>query len=354
MTMNIGVRIRAIKRRRLGYALFAAALVALALYPPLAGGFAPQQAAGYLIFGQLAFSVALIVGYARLINIGVGATFGLSAYAVAILTQHGMSNPIVLLLAAIAAGLVISILFGVYAIVASGIEYMMLTFLTTLAMFKVPDLAAKLTGGDNGLIVKGGTGISFGLNPLFGNAFYFFVLAVVVACVLLCWYVLASQAGKAVQAIGRNPLRAAAMGYQVSQYRMALTLLSGFVAALAGWLYALQSAFVSQDLLGLNNSLNGLVYGLVGGVEHILGPFVGAAGFRYLTEKLGRSSTQSSLYIGVALLLIVYVMPDGVIGLLRSLARRLPFRRIVSPPSAEPLGVEGVMAATTADDPRSV
>src|ERR687883_749171 len=106
---------------------------------------------------------------------------------------------------------------------------------------------------------------------------------------------------------------------------MALTLLSGFVAGVAGWLYALDNAFVSQDLLGLGNSLNGLLYALVGGVEHvILGPIVGAAGFRYLTDNLGRLTSQSTLYIGAALLIVVYVMPNGILGLGESAARRVP------------------------------
>jgi branched-chain amino acid transport system permease protein len=325
--MNATTKLPTIGLRQLGYALLGVALVAVALYPPMKGGFAPQQATGYLIYGLLAFSVALMVGYARLFNIGIGATCGVAAYAVAILSQHDLHNPILLFLAAIAAGLVISLLFGVYAIVASGVEYMMLTFLTTIAMSKVPNLATELTGGDNGLIVRGGLDVSFGLNPLFGAQFYYFVLAVVVACVLLCWYVLASQTGKAVRAIGRNPLRAAAMGYQVSRYRVALTLLSGFVASVSGWLFALQRSFVSEDLLGLNNSLNGLVYALVGGVDYILGPFIGAAGFRYLTETLSRRTTQSSLYIGLALLIVVYLMPNGIVGLLHSLLRRLPISR---------------------------
>jgi branched-chain amino acid transport system permease protein len=279
----------------------------------------------YLIFGLLAVGVAMITGFARLLNIGIGAIFGLSAYTVALLTQQSIFNPFVVLIAAILAGLVISVVFGIYTNVASGVEYMMLTFLTTLAMSRVPDAAPGLTGGDNGLQVKGGLQVSFGLNPLIGNQFFFFALAVTVAVLVLCWLVLNSQFGRAAKAVGRNAVRASAMGYNVGQFRMALTLLSGLVAAVAGWLYALDNAFVSQDLLGLGNSLNGLLYALVGGVEHvILGSMVGAAGFRYLTDSLGRLTSQSTLYIGLALLVVVYVMPNGILGLAGSAVRRFP------------------------------
>jgi branched-chain amino acid transport system permease protein len=109
---------------------------------------------------------------------------------------------------------------------------------------------------------------------------------------------------------------------------MALTLLSGFLAAVAGWLYALDNAFVSQDLLGLSNSLNGLLYALVGGSEHVvLGPLLGAAGFRFMTDSLGRLTSQSSLYIGLALLVVVYLVPNGILGLLDSATRHLRFER---------------------------
>ncbi len=298
-------------------------VVVLAGVPPLIGGYVVRALTSYLIFGLLALSVGLISGYGRLFNLGVGANFGVSAYAVAVLSQFGLTNPILLLLCALGAGLLTALLFAFYALVASGVEYLMLTFLTTLAFAVLPLAIPDLLGGDNGLTVKGGLGVSFGLDPLRGNEFYWFVLAPVVACGLVSWFVVSSQAGKAVQAIGRNPIRAAAMGYNVSGYRVALTLYSGLIASLGGWLYVLQNSFVHQDLLGLANSTNGLVYALVGGVNTILGPLVGAVVLRYLNDLFSRGSTQSPLYIGIVLMLVVYFVPDGLLGLWR----RFGFRR---------------------------
>ena len=307
---------------RTTYALLTLVLLGLALLVPLLSENLPQRVAIYLIYGLLGVSVALITGFGRLFNIGVGAIFGLSAYTVAFLTNHDVTNPFLLLIASTAMALVMAALFGVYTNVASGIEYMMLTFLTALAMGTLPSVAPQITGGDNGLQVKGGLVPSFGLNPLLGDQFYYLVLATVLVCLLASWYVLSSQFGHVARAIGRNPARAAAMGYKVSQHRMVLTLFSGLLAAVAGWLYALDNAFVSQDLLGLTNSLNGLLYALIGGAEHvILGPLLGAAGFRNLTDSLGRLTSQSALYIGMALLVVVYLMPNGVLGLLDSAMR---------------------------------
>ncbi|MDQ3809176.1 MAG: branched-chain amino acid ABC transporter permease [Chloroflexota bacterium] len=300
----------------------ALALLLLALLPPLIGGFIVRALTSYLIFGLLALSVGLMTGYGRLFNLGVGANFGISAYAVAVASQFGVHNPWVLVLCALIAGLVVALLFAFYAVVASGTEYLMLTFLTTLAFSVAPLTAPELTGGDNGLSVKGGLAVSFGLNPLRGTDFYWFVLAIVTVTTLLSWYLVSCQAGQAIVAIGRNPQRAAAMGYSVGLYRVALTIYASLVASLGGWLYVLQNSFVHHELLGLVSSTNGLVYALVGGANSILGPLLGAGVLRYLNDVLSRGSSQSPLYLGMVLMLVVYVMPDGVLGLWRRVTNR--------------------------------
>ena len=300
----------------------AALVVVLAIVPPVVGGYTVRGLASYMIFGLLALAVGLITGYGRLFNLGVGANFGVSAYTVAILSHFAITNPFVLFGAALLAGLVVSLLFSFYALVASGIEYLMLTFLTTAAFAALPLATLDLTGGDNGLRVLGGPTVSFGLTPLVGNEFYWFVLAVVTLVATLSWYILMSQTGKAIQAIGRNPSRAAAMGYSVARYRVALTIYASLVASIGGWLYALQTNFVFIDLLGVGNSTNGLVYALIGGVDTILGPLLGAALLRALTDQLSRAGTQSSLFIGIVLMLVVYLIPEGLLGLRHRFASR--------------------------------
>jgi branched-chain amino acid transport system permease protein len=323
-----------------GLALVLALLAALAIAPPLIGGYLLRALTSYLIFGLLALAVGLITGHGRLFNLGVGATFGVSAYTVAILTHQGAFNPFLLLGASLLAGVVVALLFSFYAVVASGTEYLMLTFLTTLAFAALPLASIELTGGDNGLNVLGGLQASFGLNPLIGPGFYWFTLAVVVVCTGLSWYVLASQTGRAIQAIGRNPVRASAMGYDVAAYRTALTIYACIIASLGGWLYSLQNAFVHTDLLGLANSTNGLVYALVGGVDTILGPLLGAAALRSFTDQVSRGST-SSLYVGIVLIIVVYFVPDGLLGLWR---RYRPGQRV-------PRKVEEAIAASPEPSP---
>jgi branched-chain amino acid transport system permease protein len=326
-----------------------ALVVILAVVPPLVGGYIVRGLASYMIFGLLALAVGLITGYGRLFNLGVGANFGVSAYTVAVLSHFQITNPFELFVAAVLAGLVVALLFSFYALVSSGTEYLMLTFLTTAAFAAVPLATLQLTGGDNGLRVLGGTAVSFGLDPLNGNGFYWFVLAIVALAAFGSWYILVSQTGKAIQAIGRNPSRAAAMGYSVPRFRVALTIYASLIASLGGWLYALQTNFVFIDLLGIANSTNGLVYALVGGVDTILGPLLGAAILRALTDQLSRAGTQSSLFIGIVLMLVVYVIPEGILGLRHRLARRRV--SVHGEPAVEaPEAPETVAAGLTAEN----
>jgi ABC-type branched-subunit amino acid transport system permease subunit len=303
-------------------------IVVAFVVPPVYGQFLPQRLADYLVFGIAALAVGLIAGHARLLNVGVGATFGVSAYTVAILTHHGVLNPLALLLASLAAGVTVSILFAIYSVVATGLEYLLLTLLTTVAFFSLPVLFSGATGGENGLGADGAVAISFGLDPLQGSGFYWLLSGVTVLWLAVSWYVLSSRAGRVMTAIGRNPTRAAAMGYSVHSYRVAITFYSGVMAGSAGWLYVLEHAFVFPDLLGLPNSLNFVIYSLIGGVESVFGPLLGAAGLRYLGEYTGQQSTQSRLYIALALLLVVYLLPNGMLGswrrfgALRQAARR--------------------------------
>jgi branched-chain amino acid transport system permease protein len=318
-------RAGALTRRRvlgmtpLGVAGVVVLLLVLFLGPPLYGQFMSQRVSTYLIFALPALAVALIAGHARLLNVGVGATFGVSAYTVAVLTQHSVLNPVLLMLAAIGAGLAVSVLFAVYAVVATGLEYLLLTLLTTAAFASVPLLFSGQLGGENGLTVKGPVHISFGLDPLQGNGFYWLVCVVTVFWTGLSWYLLSCRWGRAMVAVGRNPGRAAAMGYSVNGYRVGITLFSGAIAGSAGWLYALASPLVFQDLLGLANSVNFVLYALVGGVDTVLGPLLGTIGLRAFAEYLGYTSTQSNLYVGVALLVVVYLLPAGVVGGVRQL-----------------------------------
>jgi branched-subunit amino acid ABC-type transport system permease component len=293
-----------------------AAFVLLAGAPFVLGGTAAQQASGIVIAALVACAVAILLRFGGVTNLGMGAVFGASAYTVAVLSHTDQASPWLLLGAALLAAFAVSTLFGAYASVASGIEYMMLTFLTTAVASRLPNLVPALSGGANGLDVRDVAANAFGFDPLFGPGFYALALALSAVFLGGCWVVLGSQAGRAAEAAGRNPLRVASMGYGVGGLRLLVALAAGSLAGLAGWLYSLQARVVGADALGLDASLNGLMAALVGGVQQpLLGSLLGTSVVRLLGAIAPRAGPPPGLVLGVGLLVVVYFLPNGLLGL---------------------------------------
>jgi branched-subunit amino acid ABC-type transport system permease component len=291
----------------------------LAGAPVLLGAGGTQQASAIVVYALIASAVAILLRFGGVVNVGMGAVFGASAYTVAVLSHTDGISPWLLFGGGMLAAFAVSTLFGLYASVASGTEYMMLTFLTTAAASRLPNLIPLLSGGANGLDVRNVAANAFSLDPLFGPGFYVLALSLSAACLGVCWLVLGTQAGRVAQAAGRNPLRIATLGYGLGGLRLLVALAAGSLAGLAGWLYSLQTRIVGQDVLGLDVSLNGLMYALVGGVQQpILGSVLGTSIVRALGAAMPQSGPPSSLVAGVGLLVVVYLLPNGILGLRRT------------------------------------
>jgi branched-subunit amino acid ABC-type transport system permease component len=294
----------------------ATALGVAALAPLLLGGTALQQAGMVLVFSLLAAAVAILLRIGGVLNLGIGVLFGTGAYAVAVLS-HADLAPAWLLASALLAACVPALIYGVYASVASGVEYMMLTFLTTAAVSKLPILVPGLSGGANGLEVRDVAHAAFGFDPLDGPGFYVLALSLVSACLAIGWILLSSQTGRVAAAAGRNPLRVASNGYSLGMLRALVALVAGVLAGLAGWMFSLQARVIGQDVLGLDVSLKALTYALLGGVaQPILGSTLGTTLAYLASSVFGRSGgAANTLYVGLGLLLVVYVLPNGILGL---------------------------------------
>jgi branched-chain amino acid transport system permease protein len=246
----------AVSQRIVAVGVLAIAILALVL----GGGYA-QRSTSVLSLVLLGAAVAIMLHFGGVFNVGMGAVFGASAYALALLSRTDTA-PEWLLGGAVLAACAAALAYGAYANFASGIEYMMLTFLTTVAAAKLPNLVPALSGGANGLGVRDVASAAFGNDPLDGAGFYQLALILAAVCLVGCGFVLSSQAGRVARAVAHNPLRTASMGYRTGDFRVLVALLAGLLAGLAGWMYGLQSRVVGQDVLGLDTSLLAVVYAL--------------------------------------------------------------------------------------------
>jgi branched-chain amino acid transport system permease protein len=195
----------------------------------------------------------------------------------------------------------------------------MLTLAFAQMLYFVAFHAAELTGGDDGL-----RGIPLHPLDLFGTAvslrtplaFYFFAYVLVVLAVAALRRILDSPFGAVLQAIRENSDRAVACGYDINRIKLLSFVFSALFAGLAGALDALRLTVVPVDSLYWTTSGQVVIMTLLGGAGTFFGPFVGAATFLILADRLSLVIEAWPLVIGVIFMAFVLFLPRGIWGAL--------------------------------------
>lgn len=283
---------------------------AIALCVPLAlPTYYKYLATELLIWGLLAVSLDLLIGYTGLPSFGHAVFFGVPAYAFSIAATRLGSLPIALL-AGLIAILVVSVLIGYFGTKTGGVGYIIVTLLCSYAVFIVALTWTAMTGGENGLYVP--ENLSLAVLP--ADARYAVVAAVAVVLFALAAKVVRSSYGLVLLAIKANEQRVQAMGYDTEKYKFQVTVLSGVIAGVAGLLYALFVRTVSADLVGPELSTEIVIWVLLGGVQTLIGPVLGAALFISLKEILN-TLTSYPIILGLLFIAVVAWAPAGLIKL---------------------------------------
>lgn len=274
-----------------------------------------------LIWGLLAMSSDILIGYVGLVSFGHSAFFGLGMYgaAAALLTVQPPSLGLALLYGLVAAGSVAA--FVAYFSTRLRDIYFAITTLIFSQIFYVVILTwTDLTGGENGLTFSRPPLALPGLFPVRFTSYslHWFVLAVVTLSYLILRRITQSPFGMVLQSIRENETRTRAIGYPVERYKIVAVMLSGLFAGLAGVLYALQNQFASPDFVFFLVSGETVIYNVIGGVGTLVGPIVGAAFFLLLREGLSRFFTEFYLIpVGIIFIAMVIFVPQGLLGFAR-------------------------------------
>ena len=300
--------------RPAGRALLVAAAVLLAalVVLPVATASSPYitvLAIDLLTAALFAASLHFIMGPAGMHSFGHAAYFGLGAYAAALLMQRaGWPMEGALLAAPLVAGLG-AVVFGWFCVRLSGVYLAMLTLAFAQIVWSVTFQWDAFTGGSNGL-----TGVW--PSPWLADkaAYYGLTLVAVVAGVLGLRRVLFSPFGLAMRASRDSPLRADAIGIDVQRIQWAAFVVAGVAAGLAGSLYAFSKGSISPDSMAVGKSVDGLVMVLLGGVQTLAGPVVGAVTFTWLQDTVARSTDYWRALLGGIVLLLVLAFPQGIAG----------------------------------------
>ena len=297
-------------------AALAVLLVALAL-PLVGGNYLLTVGAEIAIFVIFAASLHFLMAVGGLASFGHAAYFGLGAYGVALFAKIAGLPMIVCLLLGPLLGCLGAAVFGFFAVQLSGVYFAMLTLAFAQIVWSIAFQWVTVTGGDNGIL--GVWPERWASSP---SHFYWLSVGIAALAVAALRIAVFSPFGYALRATRDSPLRGEAIGINGKRVQWTAFVIAGTVAGVAGALFAYLKGSVFPDTLGISLSVDALVMVLLGGVETILGPVVGAIVYKALNIWLVSQTDLSKLVLGAFIVLIVVAFPKGIVGSLEAIRHR--------------------------------
>ena len=306
--------------------------------PALINSFWVSVIAEILIWSLLAASVNLLFGYVGLLSFGQALYFGFGMYGVAIgISDFGLSFWPAFALGVFAA-MAMALLTGIFAVRLTWHYFAIITVVFSLIFYFLALSNKWLTGGDDGINFTLPATFSIGSTQLSltdATFQYFFILATVALCFWLLQRLVRSPLGRAFLAIRNNDVRASLIGLNVYLLRLIAFVLAGFLAGVAGALFAFFGRYASATYMFYHVSGEAVVWAIVGGAGTLLGPLVGTAIFIVVREVVSTHWEHHSLIVGAVAILVVIFAPKGVVGLWRDWLARLSERKPPMPIEAE-------------------
>jgi len=300
---------RTIKNRSLGLSL--AILLLLVFLPLFVIKFYTYLTGLILVTALLAMSLNLVVGYGGIYQFHHAVFYGVGAYCFGLI-QAKTSLPAWV---AFSAGPVLAalagLLIGWFCVRLTKLYFAMLQISLGSLVWAIAFRWYRLTGGDDGIH---GIPVPELLDSVSNS--YYFILLVMVACLVLMYVIIESPFGATLQAIRDNPDRCEAVGINVRQHQLMAIVIASFFAGVAGVLFVVLERSVFPDLLFWILSLEIFIMCLLGGWFTFAGPILGAAITVSLRTFVGTYTEYWTLILGVILILLIFFLPEGVMGFL--------------------------------------
>ena len=304
-----------------------AVAIALAGIPFIAGDYYINFASQIFIAAIFAASLNLLVGYGGLPSLGHASYLGVAAYVSAWLylkfgLAHWMTAPIALAATTLMAGL-----FGLIALRATGLGFLMLTLALSQVLWGTAYRWVSVTEGDNGL--RGMTRPTpFGISLDDPAAFYYFALAITLLAIWLMARFVGSPFGATLRGTRDQARRMSALGHSVWLIRWITFVYSGFWGAVSGLLFVYYNKYIHPASLSLTSSAEGLIGVIAGGSGTLTGPLIGAAIVMVLKNYVSSYIERWNMLLGFVFVGIVIFMPDGLVPGIRRLWARWKARSV--------------------------
>ncbi len=277
----------------------------------------------------LATSVGLLFRFNGVITFGHAAFYGLGLYTMGLVINKLGIPPEFSMIAALLLPALIAFVLGLYIVGVSGAAFAMLTLAVGMAFYEVALKARGLTSGDDGFSFNMPQRI-FGIDSaVFQRPETMFVICWIVLVVAVLGLSLLSHSrfGRVAIAIRENEERARFVGYTTRLHRAIVFSLSAFLAALSGVLSGFYGAYASPESLAVDVSGSALIMAVIGGPKLIWGPAFGAVIFFLFKDIAGDYTEHWQAMLGIAVVLVIVLIPQGIGGLVDGLLRTYTSRR---------------------------
>ena len=306
-------------------AVAASVLAALALVPAVAAAadspFYVGLFARIMIFAIAALSLDLILGYGGLVSFGHAAYLGIGAYAVGILSFHGIANGLVHFAAALCAAAVAALVIGFVSLRTSGVYFIMITLAFSQMVYFL-GISLNQYGGDDGLNIRRHSDFGSLVDLDDATTLYYLVWALLLMFLVLGSRLVRSRFGVLLEGTRSNERRMIALGFPTFRYKLTAFVIAGAVCGVAGALFANLTLFVSPSIMHWTRSGEILMMVILGGIGTLFGPVLGAAAYLLLESVLSRWSEHWQAVLGPFLILVVLFSKSGLLGLLGIAPRR--------------------------------
>jgi branched-chain amino acid transport system permease protein len=294
------------------------ALGVIAIVVPNTNSFLILLATRVFAFSILVMSLDILLGYTGLPSLGQAAYLGIGAYLTAILVsnyQIGLGWDFWLVLVfGILSGAALAALFGLLAIRAAGVYFLMITLALGQCVWGLAYRWNSLTGGDNGISIEGKPQFA-GLDLSNDIAFFYLVFAIFALSLLAMFVLIRSPFGRSLIGIRERELRMKILGYNTWLHKYVAFVIAGGFGGLAGVLWAYTAGIVSPETVILTTSVDALLMAVLGGAGTLVGGVIGAFIVFGLREYLSTLVPWWQYALGAVYVLTILFLPSGLMGI---------------------------------------
>jgi branched-chain amino acid transport system permease protein len=302
-----------------GAGMAAAALLLLPLFLP---EFQRIFVAEIFVWGLFAMSFALVYGYGGMLSFAQAVFFGAGCYGFNLGTYYYGFGTWGAIISAVVAAVALAAPIGLIATRARAHHFLIVTVIFSVLVHMMlssghwrwlagPYVTRSLTFVPE--VPLGFVSLSYRSEIVV----YYFTLAIVAVAVGLCSLLAASPFGRALVAQKDNEMRAQLIGLNINRMRFCIFVVAAGVAGLSGALYALLARYTNLEFFHWTYSGQAVVMSVIGGVNSLVGPFIGTAIYLLAAEHLSRYFESFAILIGIILILVVRYAPMGVWGLVQ-------------------------------------